>query len=212
MSDGAEILGVPRIPGPVRGPLSEETRQKCRTLIARYPEPRSALLPILYLIQAEHGFVSREGIREAAGMLDLTPAEVTAVATFYTMYKREPGGKWLISVCTQPPCALRGALNIKKALEDELGIGCGQTDAGNVCSIEEVECLCVCDGAPVVGINYENYEGLDADAVLEIVRTLKAGGTPPAPKRGAVPQPWVAAHEELSGLHGTRDAHVRSTT
>lgn len=207
MSTGPELLGVPRLPGPPREPLSDATRAKCTTLMERYPEPKSALLPMLYLIQAEHGFVSREGVREAAAMLGMTPAEVTAVATFYTMFKRQPGGSWLISVCTQPPCALRGANLIKDALESELGITCGQTSQGHpddLVSIEEVECLCVCDGAPVVGINYENYEGLDAEKVLEIVRTLRAGGTPPPPKRGETPKPWSDAHEELSGINGVR--------
>lgn len=205
MSVQGTPLPVPRIPGPARPPLSEETLHTAKRLMGRYPDARSALLPMLHLVQAEHGFVSREGIREVAGMLGLTPAEVTAVSTFYTMFKREPSGRWIVSVCTQPPCALRGATEIRFALENELGITCGQTAEDGSVSLEDVECLCVCDGAPVVGINYENYEGLSPDQVLEIVRTLRAGGTPPPPKRGEIPKPWDEAHRELSGVHGLRD-------
>lgn len=205
MSSGLTPLGVSRIQGPPRPPLSDETRAAAKKLMGRYPDARSALLPMLYLVQAEHGFVSREGIREIAGLLGLTPAEVTAVATFYTMFKRKPCGRWLVSVCTQPPCALRGALEIKRALEEELGIQCGQTTDDGAVAIEDVECLCVCDGAPVVGINYENYEGLTAEQAVEIVRSLRAGGMPPAPKRGDAPAPWDATHRELSGLNGVRE-------
>ncbi|MGH2830907.1 MAG: NADH-quinone oxidoreductase subunit NuoE, partial [Actinomycetota bacterium] len=205
VSEQMTPLPVLRIPGPSRAPLSDQSRAAAKRLMDRYPDPRSALLPILYLIQAEHGYVSREGIREVAGLLGLSPAEVTAVATFYTMFKREPAGRWIVSVCTQPPCALRGANQIREALENELGITCGQTTEDGLVSIEDVECLCVCDGAPVVGINYENYEGLNAEQVLEIVRGLRAGQGPPPPKRGEAPKPWDEAHRELSGLNGVGD-------
>lgn len=202
MNDGPpRLLGVPRIPGPPRPPLTEETRAAAKRLIARYPEPRSALLPMLYLIQAEHGFVSREGIREIAEMLDLTPAEVTAVATFYTMYKREPMGKWLVSVCTQPPCALRGANRVRDAIAAECGIGNGGTTDDGLISLEEVECLCICDGAPVVAINYENYENLTPESAVEMIRALRAGDAPPTPTRGDAPQPHGETHRELAGLN-----------
>lgn len=201
---GGEILGLPRIPGPACEPLSEATREAMRRLIARYPEPRSALLPMLYLVQAEHGFVSREGVREVAAMLGLTPAEVTGVATFYTMFKREPLGRWLVSVCTQPPCALRGAAQIKAALEADCGVSCGQTTADGMVTLEDVECLCICDGAPVVAINYENYENLTVEAAVEMVRGLRAGGAPPEPARGSAPAPAGSAHRELAGLGADR--------
>lgn len=200
-SQGPRLLGVPRIPGPPQPPLTERARAEAQRLIDRYPEPRSALLPLLYLVQAEHGFVSREGVREIASMLDLTAAEVTAVATFYTMYKREPMGRWLVSVCTQPPCALRGANQIRDAIAAECGIGNGGTTDDKMISLEEVECLCICDGAPVVGINYENYEDLTPESAVELVRALRAGGTPPKPKRGDVPKPNDDTHRELAGLN-----------
>ncbi|HEX9696296.1 MAG TPA: NAD(P)H-dependent oxidoreductase subunit E [Actinomycetota bacterium] len=202
MNDGSpRLLGVPRLPGPPQRPLTDPARADARRLIARYPDARSALLPLLYLVQSEHGFVSREGIREIAGMLDLTSAEVAAVATFYTMYKREPMGRWLVSVCTQPPCALRGANRIRDAIRNECGIDDGETTEDGMVSIEEVECLCICDGAPVVAINYENYEKLTPESAVEMIRGLRAGEAPPKPARGEVPQPNDAAHRELAGLN-----------
>jgi NADH-quinone oxidoreductase subunit E len=200
-----ELLGVPRFPGPPRAPLSEATLEAARRLMAHYPNPRSALMPILYLVQAEHGFVSREGMTEVAGLLGLTAAEVGAVATFYTMYKREPLGRWLVSICTQPPCALAGGLEIKEKIEEELGITCGQTCSDGSVTLEDVECLCICDGAPAFQVNYENYETMTPDQALELIRTIRAGGTPPKPARGEVPQPNETIYVELSGLGGVSD-------
>jgi NADH-quinone oxidoreductase subunit E len=200
-----EILGVPRFAGPARGPLSAQTREAAERLIARYPQPRSALLPLLYLVQAEHGFVSREGMTEVASWLDLTTAEVAAVATFYTMFKRAPLGEYLVSVCTQPPCALAGAVRVVRALEKELGVQCGETTADGRVSLEEVECLCACDGAPVLQVNYEDYARLTEEQALELVRGLRAGDTPPLSARGATPAGSAQVHRELSGVHGARE-------
>jgi NADH-quinone oxidoreductase subunit E len=200
-----ELLGVPRFNGPPRGRLSETTLTAAKRLMGRYPNPRSALLPMLYLIQAEHGFVSREGMTEVADLLGLTTAEVGAVATFYTMFKREPLGRWLVSVCTQPPCALAGGLEIKRKLEEELGITCGQTCSDGSITLEDVECLCICDGAPAFQVNYESYERMTPDSALELIRTIRAGGTPPKPERGEVPQANDSIYVELSGLGGMGD-------
>ena len=128
MSNGVwmdtSLMGAPHAHYQVP-PLGERFFADARALIERYPSSRSALLPLLYLVQSEHGFVSSEGMREVARLLGLTRAEVGAVATFYTMFKRDPQGKWLVSVCTQPSCALAGGSAIKDRLEQELGIGCG---------------------------------------------------------------------------------------
>ena len=186
--------------------LSSEFHASARKLIARYPEgrARSALLPLLYLAQGEHGYVSKEAMGEIARLLDLTRAEVAAVATFYTMFKRHPQGRWLISICTQPSCTLAGATEIKEALEDECGIGCGQTTEDGVVSLEEVECLCACDGAPVVSVNYENYERSSAQQLVEMVRALRAGGTPPAGARGEAPSDFAEINRRMSGVEAPR--------
>lgn len=185
-------------------PLSERFHADARAVIARYPEgqSRSALLPLLYLVQGEHGYVSPEGVEAIASLLGLTKAEIAGVATFYTMFKRSPQGRWLVSVCTQPSCAMAGSGEIVRALEEELQITCGQT-AGDI-SIEEVECLCACDGAPVVSVNYETYEKVSADDVLGIVRALRAGETPPPGARGDVPGDFTAVNRSLSGVEAPR--------
>jgi len=187
-------------------PLSAGFHTSARKLIARYPDgrSRSALLPLLYLAQGEQGYVSREAMGEIADLLGLTRAEVAAVSTFYTMFKRHPQGKWLVSICTQPSCTLTGADEVKKALEEECGVGCGGTTADGLVSLEEVECLCACDGAPVVSVNYENYEGLGAEQLVEIVRTLRSGGTPPPAARGDVPPDFADVNRRMSGLEAPR--------
>jgi NADH-quinone oxidoreductase subunit E len=187
-------------------PLSADFHASARRLMARYPagRARSALLPLLYLAQSEHGYVSSEAMGEIAGLLNLTKAEVAAVSTFYTMFKRHPQGRWLVSICTQPSCTLAGGNEIKTRLEQDCGISCGGTTDDGLVSLEEVECLCACDGAPVVSVNYENYERIDAERMASIVRTLRDGGDPPAAARGEAPQDFSAVNRRMSGLEAPR--------
>jgi NADH-quinone oxidoreductase subunit E len=186
--------------------LSERFHADAEKVMARYPagRQRSALLPMLYLVQAEHGCVTKEGMAEVATILGLTAAEVAAVATFYTMFKRHPHGRWLVGICTQPSCALAGAGAIKERLEADCGISCGATTTDGMVSLEEVECLCACDGAPVISINHENYERLDADAIAEIVRGLRSGGTPPPGARGEAPGDFATVNRSMSGVEAPR--------
>ena len=192
--------------GALATPLSPAFHEGAQKLMRRYPpgRERSALLPMLYLAQAEHGCVTNDAMAEIAGLLGLTKAEVAAVSTFYTMFKRHPHGKWLVSICTQPSCALAGANEIKARLEADCGITCGGTTDDKMVSLEEVECLCACDGAPVVSINYENYERIDAEQMAQIVATLRAGGTPPPAARGEAPQDFAAVNRRMSGLEAPR--------
>jgi NADH-quinone oxidoreductase subunit E len=187
-------------------PLSPAFHESARKLIGRYPpgRSRSALLPLLYLAQSEHGYTSPEAMGEIAGLLGLTRAEVAAVATFYTMFKRHPQGRWLVSICTQPSCTLSGANEIKDRLEQDLGITCGGTTDDGTVSLEEVECLCACDGAPVVSVNYENYERISADRMAEIVSALRSGGAPPPGARGEPPPDFTEVNRRMSGLEAPR--------
>jgi NADH-quinone oxidoreductase subunit E len=197
-----DLMGTrPRTPAP---PLSAKWHEDARRLIERYPagRARSALLPLLYLAQSEHGFVSSEAMREIASLLDLTRAEVGAVATFYTMFKRDPQGRWLVSVCTQPSCYLAGGKQLLGRLESELGISCGATTADGGVSLEDVECLCACDGAPVFSVNYENYEGMNVDDAVALVKSLAEGGAPPPGARGDVPADFKQANRRMSGVDG----------
>jgi NADH-quinone oxidoreductase subunit E len=183
--------------------LPAESRAKAETLVARYPDPRSALLPLLYLVQAEEGHVTRDGMREVAEILGLTTAEVEAVATFYSMFKKQPTGKWLVSVCTNVSCALVGGRELYEKAHTFLGDGSMESPAEGEFTLEEVECLGACDGAPVVQINYCNYFRVSAETILEMIERLKAGDIP-EPSQGAKPVDHAATARILSGLGDDR--------
>ncbi len=184
-------------------PLSDQTLTRAEELIARYPQRRSALLPILFLLQAEDGYVSPAGVAQVAQLLGLTKAEVGAVATFYTMFRRRPVGKYLVSVCKTLPCQLRGSRDISEAMASRLEVPLGGTDESGMVTVEEVECLAACDGAPVVQVNTENYERLSREEALELLEALLRDEVPPPSfaADGSVTEPSTAAlHWRLAGL------------
>ena len=184
-------------PLPPASPLTSDTIAKMQRLMGRYPEPRSALLPMLYLAQAEHGYVSRSAMIEIASLLDLSPAEVAAVSTFYTMFKRSPCGTWLVSVCTNVSCDLAGGTKIFEALKEALGPESGDITPDGLFTVEEVECLAACDGAPLLQINYENYERITTEGALALIESLKRGEVPP-PTRGEKPKTSAETSHRLS--------------
>jgi NADH-quinone oxidoreductase subunit E len=184
-------------------PLSDQSLARAEELIARYPQRRSALLPILFLLQAEDGYVSPAGVAQVADLLGLTKAEVGAVATFYTMFRRRPVGRYLVSVCKTLSCQLRGARDISAALTERLEVPLGGTDQSGMVTVEEVECLAACDGAPVVQVNTENYERLTTEEALALVEVLLRDEVPPPTfaADGSVTEPSTAAlHWRLAGL------------
>jgi NADH-quinone oxidoreductase subunit E len=163
--------------------LSDKTREEAREIIARYPQPRSALLPMLHLVQSEEGYVSPDGIALCAEELGLTKAEVGAVATFYTMYRRKPAGTYHVGVCTNTLCAVMGGDAIFETLKDHLGIGHNETLADGTVSLEHLECNAACDYAPVMMVNWEFYDNQTPQSARELVDACRAGN-PPAPTRG----------------------------
>ena len=165
-------------------PFTDDTLTRAREIIARYPKPRSALLPLLHLVQAEEGYITAEGIGFCADLLGLTKAEVGAVATFYTMYKRSPTGEYLVSVCTNTLCAMLGGDEVYAALRDELGVGHNETTEDGAITLEHAECLAACDFAPVVTVNYEYFDQQSAESAVQLTRELRAGRRP-LPTRGA---------------------------
>ena len=169
-------------------PLNEQTRKRAREIVARYPQPRSALLPMLHLVQAEEGFVSPDGVEMCATELGLTKAEVGAVATFYTMYKRRPVGEYLVSVCTNLSCQVLGGEEAYAAVSQHLGVGHDQTapgvDGAPAITLEHAECLAACDYAPVMTVNYEFFDNVTPDTALGTVQELQRGARP-QPTRGA---------------------------
>jgi len=149
-------------------------------------------MPLLYLAMTEDGHLTDEGIEEVAGWVGITPAQVQAVASFYTMYKRERTGRYLISACTSLSCMLLGGDDVLHAIEDQSGVPHGETDEEGLISVEHVECIGACGGAPAVQVNYELIEGVSPEKGRELVRWLK----------GATPE--VVNGDELQSLFGSR--------
>jgi NADH-quinone oxidoreductase subunit E len=182
--------------------FSEQTRQEAAELIGRYPEgqERSALLPLLHLVQSEQGYVTPDGIAFCADVLNITKAQVAAVATFYTMYKRTPTGDYLVSVCTNTLCGMLGGDEIFAALRAQLGVGNNETTADGTITLEHAECLAACDYAPVVTVNYEFFDNQTVDSASGIVEQLQSGNRP-QPTRGAPLCTFREIERQIAGLH-----------
>ena len=153
---------------------SKETEERARGLISQYPEKRSAVMPLLYLAMSEEGWLTEAGMERVAELTGITPAQVQSVASFYTMYKRERTGRYLISCCTSISCMLLDADDVLHALEDESGVPHGETDDDGELSVEHAECLGACGGAPAVQVNYELIEGVTPEKARELVRWLRS--------------------------------------
>lgn len=186
--------------------FSEEFRQDAQRLIDRYPVSRAALLPLLHLVQSEEGFVSEDGIGFLAELLHLTKAEVGAVATFYTMYKREPFGDYLVSVCTNPSCQIAGGQAIYDGYKKACGGAIDRDGAGVM--IEHVECLGICDAAPAIQINYEMYGPISHDDAMQLLADTKAGNPPVSPWSHTTPKTFREVQRDLSGINDGVDAEL----
>jgi NADH-quinone oxidoreductase subunit E len=167
--------------------------------MARYPVARSALLPMLHLVQSVQGYVSPEGVALCSEELGLTKAEVGAVATFYTMYKRAPTGRHLVSVCTNTLCSVLGGQRIMDALSADLGVHHDQTAADGSITLEHAECLAACDYAPVVTVDYEFYDQQDVKSARLLVAALRRGEKP-LPTRGAPLTDFRGISRQLAGF------------
>lgn len=171
-------------------PWRPDLEERARTLVARYPEPRSAIGPLLYLAMQQDGYLTEDGMRRVAELTGTTPAQVYGVATFYSMYKFSPPGRYLISVCTSISCHLLGAGEVLAAVEEETGVPEGNTGADGLFSVEHVECIGACAGAPAVQVNYELVEGLTPDNARALCRRLRAE------------QPRLVLSDELQAAFG----------
>src|SRR4051794_17489893 len=191
-----------------------EVREATAELISRYPagQSRSALLPMLHLVQSEQSYVTPDGIAFCAEALGLTKAQVAAVATFYTMYKRQPTGEYLVSVCTNTLCGMLGGDEIYQTLSELLGVGMNQTagtpgEPGSI-TLEHAECLAACDYAPVVTVNYEFFDNQTPESAVSLVNELR-GGNRPLPSRGA---PLCSFREISRQIAGFVDRRPESRT
>jgi NADH-quinone oxidoreductase subunit E len=159
--------------------LSDAVYAELREIAARYPEARSGLLPMLHLVQAVQGRVTPEGIEACADILDLTPADVSGVATFYTMYKRRPVGDYHVGVCTNTLCAVMGGDAIFERLQEHLGVGNDETTEAEPgrrsITLEHVECNAACDYAPVMMVNWEFMDNMTPQKATDLVDDLREG-------------------------------------
>jgi NADH-quinone oxidoreductase subunit E len=183
--------------------ITQTTVELVREIVARYPKPRSALLPMLHLLQAEEGYVTPAGIALCAEELGLTKAEVGAVATFYTMYKRTPTGEYLVSVCTNTLCAMLGGDEILATLSERLGVGMNETTDDGRITLEHAECLAACDYAPVVTVNYEFFDNQTTQSATVLVDALR-GGVRPEPTRGAPLCSFKQIERQIAGFFDER--------
>ena len=182
---------------------SDETVAELRELMARYPEARSALLPMLHLLQSVDGRVTTEGIDLCAELLGISPAEVSGVATFYTMYKKHPVGKHHVGVCTNTLCAVLGGDAIFERLCAHLDVGNDETTADGAITLERIECNAACDFAPVMTVNWEFFDQQTPASATELVDALRAGEEVVSP-RGATITSWREAERVLAGFEDGR--------
>jgi NADH-quinone oxidoreductase subunit E len=182
------------------GELAARLAGDAAKIIARYPRKRSAILPLLHLVQADQGHVTPEGIAFCADLLGLTEAEVTGTLTYYTMFKQHPVGEYHVGVCTNTLCAVMGGDAILDSLRHHLGIGNDQTTADGKITLEHIECNAACDYAPVVMVNWEFFDNMTPDKARDLVDRLRAGESV-APTRGA-PRlcTWRQAARILAGF------------
>ena len=178
--------------------LNDETITELHELGSRYPEARSALLPMLHLIQSVEGYVTNEGIELCAEILGLSAAEVSGVATFYTMYKRRPMGEHHVGVCTNTLCAVMGGDAIFERLKGHLDVGNDETTEDGKVTLEHIECNAACDFAPVMTVNWEFFDNQTPESAVELVDALRAGETVKA-TRGATITSWREAERVLAG-------------
>ena len=182
------------------GPLDPQTIGQLREIMARYPQRRSALLPMLHLVQSVEGKVTARGIETCADLLGISAAEVSGVATFYTMYKRRPVGDYHVGVCTNTLCAVLGGDEIFDRLKQHLDIGNDETTEDGKVTLEHVECNAACDFAPVMMVNWEFMDNMTPQSAVQLVDDLRAGNEVHS-TRGPRLCTWREAERVLAGFN-----------
>lgn len=168
---------------------SAANQERAGAILASYPVPRSAIMPLLYVASLEHAYVSDDAMREVAELVGITPAQVQSVASFYTMFKREEVGRYLVSVCTSISCHLLGGDAVLDAVTS--AADAADDDSGDIIiSVERAECIGACGGAPAIQINYETVEGLTPDKAAALVEWLSGS------------RPEVVLADEMQKLFG----------
>jgi NADH-quinone oxidoreductase subunit E len=179
--------------------IDETTYAELRELAGRYPQPRSALLPMLHLVQSVDGRISPKGIEACAEVLGISTAQVSGVATFYTMYKRRPAGLHHVGVCTTALCAVMGGDVLLETASKHLGIGVDETTPDGRISLERIECNAACDFAPVMMVNWEFMDDMTPEKAVALLDDLR-DGTEVTSTRGARLTSWREAERVLAGF------------
>jgi len=177
--------------------ISETTRAQLEELVARYPRPRSALMPMLHLMQSLDGEVTPDGIDACAELAGVSPAEATAVASFYTMYRRSPGGAHHVGVCINTLCGLLGGDAVYEALSERLGVGHDQTTPDGRFTLERIECQAACTHAPVMTVDWEFMDDVTPTSAVDVVDRLERGETVRS-TRGPVIRTWRDTERSLA--------------
>ena len=147
--------------------------KKAEEIIKLYPQKRSALGPLLYLAQNKEGYIDDDSVVEISNLLGITEVQVRSVASFYTMYKQEPTGKYLLSVCKSISCEINNSKEVISGIKEFTGLSSNETDSEKTFTFEEVECIGACGGAPAVQVNYETIEGVTPDKALDLCKYLR---------------------------------------
>jgi NADH-quinone oxidoreductase subunit E len=180
-------------------PLDPATYAELEEIAARYPQPRSGLLPMLHLVQSAEGRVTSRGIEACAAVLGISAAEVSGVATFYTMYKRRPVGDYHVGVCTNTLCAIMGGDLIFERLKDHLEVGNDETTDDGKITLEHIECNAACDYAPVMTVNWEFMDNMTPESATQLVDDLRSGAEVHS-TRGPRLTTWREAERVLAGF------------
>lgn len=154
--------------------LQQKYGDRVAAALGKYPDKRSAVMPLLYIAQEEYGWVSPQGIQEVAELCDMDSTQVKSIAGFYTMYSEQPKGKYWLQVCTDLPCALKGADQFHKDLKAHLGVKEGGTSEDGMFTVEHVMCLAACDKAPMLQCNFHYYENLEMEKMKVLLDQWRA--------------------------------------
>ena len=166
--------------------LSANNVATAQAIIARYPKPRSALVPLCHVAQEQDGYLTQDAMAHIAELIGCTPAEVYGTATFYEMFKLHPCGKYLVGVCTNISCMLAGGYELLEHCEQTLGVEVGGTSADGLFTLEEVECSAACTVAPAVQVNYRYQENVTPESFDALVADLRSGRRDDIPAHGAL--------------------------
>lgn len=164
--------------------LADKYADRIGEIFAKYPDKRSGIMDLLYLAQEEYGWLSEDALREVAALCDVDPTQAQSIAGFYTMFSEKPKGKYWLQVCTDLPCALRGADQFYRELCEYLGVEDGGTTEDGLFTVEQVMCLAACDRAPMLQCNFHYHENLDMETIKALIEQWRATALEEVPEPG----------------------------